>query len=462
MPWAIVLRPFGAKTGFSAPKGRNTIAQGIALGVRFAHPIPNGLDLMTVSRRWFLNALVAGSAGWLAGCGGRSSVERDPPEPSRLDRVNQALSSAARFLAGAQSADGAWHSDVYGPFKTGPALTPLVLRTLQALPASKAAESSSRKATAYLVSLVQRDGTIDGGPHGIPYPVYTSAGAVGVLSHSTNASHSRARDSWLAFLREHQLTEDLGWQPADKPYGGWGYAPRIPRKPKPGEPLPPLTESNLSATVFALEALHAAHVKTDDPAFRKALVFVQRCQNYPEDSGLREPDFDDGGFFFIYDDPIRNKAGVAGKDRSGRERYSSYGSTTADGLRALLLCGRPTDDPRVKAARSWLETKFRSDRHPGNYGKDREHNRGAVYYYYCCSAAKALDALRLEELHTSQGKVRWAEELADELVQRQRQDGSWSNPLVPQREDDPLVATSLAALAMVRCRESIAERVRGG
>jgi len=413
---------------------------------------------MTGTRRWFVKTLLAGGTAWLAGCGSRSGVQSDPPEPSRVDRLNNALSSAARFLIAEQSPDGGFYSDVYGPFKEGPALTPLVLRTLQALPVSKKGPACARKGAAYLASLVKEDGTIDPGPRGINYPVYTSAGAVQVLSQPANAPHRKARDAWLLYLRERQLTEDLGWKLDNKPYGGWGYSPRIPRKPKAGELLQPLTESNISATLFALEALQAAEVKKDDPAFRKALVFLQRCQNFREDPKQREPAFDDGGFYFIYDDPVRNKAGLAGKDRSGHERYASYGSTTADGLRGLILCGRPADDPRVAAALTWLETNFRSDRHPGKYAEDREHNRGAVYYYYCCSAAQALRAMRLEELQTSRGKVRWAEALADELLQRQRKDGSWSNPLVPQREDDPLVATSLAALALVYCRESLTVR----
>jgi len=120
-----------------------------------------------------------------------------------------------------------------------------------------------------------------------------------------------------------------------------------------------------------------------------------------------------------------------------------------------MLCGRPADDPRVAAVRAWLEANFRSNSHPGKYAEDREHNRGAVYYYYCCSVARALLAARLEELRTTRGQVRWAEELADELVRRQRPDGSWINPLVPQREDDPLVATALAGLALASCRESL-------
>jgi squalene-hopene/tetraprenyl-beta-curcumene cyclase len=412
---------------------------------------------MTGSRRRFLQAVTAGGAAWLAGCGTRPAVVA-PPQPSRVERSDRALSWAARFLLGGQSADGGWHSDVYGPFKEGPCLTPLVLRALLTLPAGSDVEEPCRKGAAYLASYVRWDGAIEAGPHGIAYPVYTAAGAAQVLSRQRNARHRRARDAWLAYLRERQLTEELGWQPADKPYGGWGYSPRVPRKPPPGEPLPPLTESNLSATLFALEALRAAGGPADDPAFRKALVFVRRCQNYSDDPRQRQPAYDDGGFFFVYDDPVRNKAGVAGKEGAGRERYASYGSATADGLRALVLCGRPPEDARLVAARAWLEANFRSDTHPGKYADGREHNRDAVYYYYCCSVALALLAAGSEELRRPEGEVRWAEVLADQLVQRQRRDGSWSNPLVPQREDDPLVATPLAALALASCRASLLAR----
>jgi squalene-hopene/tetraprenyl-beta-curcumene cyclase len=402
---------------------------------------------MPHTRRWFLKTVAVGGGAWLAG--GLFGA----PKSARVERIDTALSAASRYLLKAQSDDGGWHSDHYGPFKEGPSLTPLVLRTLLSMPGD--VEKRYRKGAAYLAAQVKSDGGIDPGPHGLDYPVYTSAGAGQALSERCNARHVKARDAWLAYLRERQLTEDLGWQPADKPYGGWGYSPRLPRKPKANEPLPPLTESNLSATLAGLEALRAAGVKADDPALHKALVFVKRCQNFSDDPKQREEAFDDGGFYFIYDDPVRNKAGVAGKDEAGRERFTSYGSMTADGLRALMLCGRPADDPRVVAARSWLEANFRSDSHPGKYPDDRRHNRDAVYYYYCCSVARTLLLARLEELQTPRGKVRWADSLADELIRRQRDDGSWSNPLVPQREDDPLVATCLAASALGACRESL-------
>ena len=113
----------------------------------------------------------------------------------------------------------------------------------------------------------------------------------------------------------------------------------------------------------------------------------------------------------------------------------------------MLLCGQKSDDPRVQAAASWLTNNFRADIHPGKYPAERGQNRDAVYYYYCCSAARALKALAV--------RSHWADSLADELVSRQQPDGSWNNPLVPQRENDPLVATPFAVLALTTCRQAL-------
>jgi hypothetical protein len=407
--------------------------------------------MMTGSRRWFLKAASIGAAAWLAGCDPRGSIGNPTARASRFEQLHRALSDAAHFLVHRQSPDGGWRSEVYGPMADGMSLTPLVLRTLQDISASTDVGDACRRGAGFLASLVEPDGTINVGKFGVTYPVYTSAGAVQALRRSEDAVHRKSCEAWLAYLRERQLTEDLGWHPGDKQYGGWGYCPHRPLKPTSGEPAHPLTESNLSATVSALEALHAAGLRAADPLCQKALSFVRRCQNYGDGPG-REPAFDDGGFFFIYDDAVRNKAGIAGEDGSGRRRFASYGSATADGLRALLLCGLPAEDARVRGARAWLEENFRVDTHPGKYAENREAHRDAVYYYYGCSLARTLHLLGVQELETPKGTVRWEEVLADELVRRQRPDGSWLNPVMPQREDDPLVATSFAALALAHCR----------
>src|SRR5438132_8354469 len=103
------------------------------------------------------------------GCGGARS---DSPGPQTsevsenfgsLERYDRALAAAAKYLIDRQDGDGAWRSDVYGIFKDGPSLTPLVLDTLLAPPSTTRSEAACRKGAAYLARMVRQDGTIDEG-----------------------------------------------------------------------------------------------------------------------------------------------------------------------------------------------------------------------------------------------------------------------------------------------------------
>jgi squalene-hopene/tetraprenyl-beta-curcumene cyclase len=288
------------------------------------------------------------------------------------------------------------------------------------------------------------------------YPVYTASAAVIALT-SLNFPDSRgARDAWLRELRRRQLTEALGWEPDDPAFGGWGYSIEPPTKSAviltPGQHV----DADLSSTLFAIGALRIAGIAADDPAIRKALVFIERCQNAAASGQGSDPRYDDGGFFFSTTDPVRNKAGAAGTDRDGRLRYHSYGSATADGLRALLRCGLPKDHPRVVAARGWLETHFSASFHPGTFEKIRAVDRDATYFYYAWSVAHAFRALGLTEIRSDGQNIAWAEALSRELIDRQRGDGTWTNRFTASKEDDPLVATSFAAGALGICRGFLA------
>jgi squalene-hopene/tetraprenyl-beta-curcumene cyclase len=375
-------------------------------------------------------------------------------------KIDAGLAKATLFLLSRQSQDGSWRSDVYSPFKNGDALTPVVLMALTALPADErpqaAIQKSIEKGFDFLATLIGPEGTIAPPRPGIAYPVYTAAGALLALGDRSDVKSQQARQAWLSYLRERQLTEGNGWQPGDAFYGGWGYDAELPKKPPEGVPTGPLTEPNLSATVFALAALRAAGVEPPAAEFDKALQFVTRCQNFAADSDAADAKFNDGGFFFVQSDVVRNKAGASGKDSQGRERFSSYGSATADGLRSFAAIGLPVDDPRVKAAWQWLAKNFSAEQHPGHYADGRQAERDSVYYYYCHSLAEALvhHPAELTEAE-SIDRDAWARAIAAALLKRQKPDGSWSNPEVEVREDDPLVATLLAMRALAMCRRVI-------
>ena len=93
-----------------------------------------------------------------------------------------------------------------------------------------------------------------------------------------------------AWLRSQQLSEAHGWKRADAGYGAWGMG---------GEPriAPNAGHIDMSMTRYVLQALAAAEISRDDPAWARARVFVERCQN------------PDGGYFFSIVVVDANKAG---------------------------------------------------------------------------------------------------------------------------------------------------------
>ena len=387
---------------------------------------------------------------WLISCRSRSE---DP-----VARVDQALGAALRSLIAGQSPDGAWRSSTYGVFKDGLSLTPPVLKALTFGPDVPGSATARRRGADYLIARVRADGSIDDGPFGMTYPVYTASAAAIALTFLNIPDTLAARDAWLRDLRRRQLTEALGWEAGDPAFGGWGYSIEPPSKGAAVLASDHPIDADLSSTLFAIGALRIAGIPADDPAIRKALTFIEKCQNLVLGDVEGDPQYDDGGFFFSTTDPVRNKAGAAGTDRQGRLRYHSYGSATTDGLRALLRCGLPKDHPRVVAARRWLEAHFSASSHPGTFESAREGDREATYFYYAWSVAHAFRALGIAEIRVDGRRVVWAESLARELIGRQRPDGTWTNRFTASKEDDPLVATSFAAGALGICRTVLALR----
>ncbi len=376
---------------------------------------------------------------------GCSSTPKPDPLSKPTVRITTALDAAAVYLISKQSDDGAWRSGVYSVLKDGPALTPHVAGTLTLLNGNAETRTAFSSACAYIASQIRR-GTVDPGYLGFTYPAYIAAGAASVLALENNPEHAGVRDEYIKLLRSQQLNDALGWKPTDTEYGGWSYAPRTPRRPA---DLSAHLDTNLSATLYAADALRLAGVPQSDLAWKGALAFVERCQNFAESSPDKR--FDDGGFFCSPTMSLLNKAGVAGKDARGHERFNSYASMTADGVRALLDCGLPLNHPRVVAARAWLERDFSAFINGGVFAPDRDKTRNATYYYYAWTVACAFRQLGARDIQTHHGKVNWAKELSSELLERQRSDGSWINKFNDAKEDDPLVATPFAAAALKIC-----------
>jgi sarcosine oxidase gamma subunit len=202
-----------------------------------------------------------------------------------------------------------------------------------------------------------------------------------------------------------------------------------------------LTDADLSNTAFLVEALRELGAGPDDPAIQRALVFVSRTQNLegPHNALPFPAKNPDGGFYYT---PAAGGESQAGTTPEGGLR--SYGSMTYAGLKSMIFAGLTRDDPRVKAATTWLAKHYTFAENPGM--------GDAGLYYYFHTAAKSLDVLGAETFTDAAGTTHgWRDELSTAIVARQREDGAWKNGNERWMEGETDLATAYALLALSYC-----------
>jgi hypothetical protein len=384
---------------------------------------------MLTTRRDFLLRLAA-----VAGCSLTGWTKPSRPCTASGSRA------AVRFLSTRQSLDGAWRSTRYGFFRDGDALTPLVLWGL--LSAKTIAEENAEtvgRGLRWLEKLTAKQVESPEPWAELHYPLFTGSYAAQIFA---NVGDLRRATFWADLVERLRIDKALGWPVNDPACGAWSDAPAPPQLPSGISSPPDMLAPNVSATLLGLRALLAVQRPS---GVVSAQPFLRRCQNFPV---AGESGFDDGGFFFAIDDPVRNKAGVAGHDASG-ERYHSYGSATCDGILGLHASGLKLDHPRMRAAMAWLCRHAAGARHGGEWPTARADERDSLIYY---NAQALTDALRIAS--ASELKC-WAVEqgnaLINDLLVTQDRDGAWTGPCPNSFEDDPLVATSFALRALCQC-----------
>ena len=110
---------------------------------------------------------------------------------------------------------------------------------------------------------------------------------------------------------------------------------------------------------------------------------------------------------------------------------------------AMLYAEVPRDDPRVISAVDYAARHWTLDENPGMGSQ-------GLYFYYNV-IARALTAGRMDAVVRKDGAggpIRWREDLARKLTTLQNPDGSWANANNRFWENDPVLATSYALLAL--------------
>lgn len=349
--------------------------------------------------------------------GAAPAAATKPPADSQ---VAEMVSRGIRYLESQQAPDGSFNSRV--------GIGPTALATLALLRNGRTPKDPVvAKGLAYLTQFVQDDGGIHP-PRSRLSNYETCVTVLCLEAANQDGKYDKIIEGASRYLRTGIWDEGEGKQKADPSYGGAGYG---------GQSRP-----DLSNTSFLIDALKASGVKEDDEAMQKALVFVSRCQNF-ESEHNNTPfagKINDGGFYYT---PVVGEQGADRQSPDGGLR--SYGAMTYSGLKSMIYAGVDKDDPRVKAAVTWISKYYDLDSNPG-MGE-----AGLFYYYH--TFAKALDALGTEQITDADGKAHnWKRELIEALAKRQQKNGSWVNANPRWLENDPTLVTSFCLLALSYCR----------
>ena len=310
--------------------------------------------------------------------------------PALREKAMSAVDKGLQFLRANQAEDGSWSKSV--------GVTAIALRAFL----ESHRKYSERDGTLitrpieFIVKHVNPDGSICESNHD---QSYNTAVALVALKATGDQKYADIIRNGQKFLAGHQLDEGEGYKPDQPFYGGIGYG---------GDGRP-----DLSNHYIAIEALRATAFDPDDPTWKKALIFLSRCQNRSE-SNDQAWAANDGGFTYS---PGSSPHGGTG----------SYGGMTHSGLISLLFAGVDKNDPRVRAAYDWIRANYTLDTNPGAGDKS------GLYYYYT-AFAQSMAAYGTSKVVSADGVAHnWREDYVRKMLALQdKKDGSWVNTESPK------------------------------
>ena len=364
-----------------------------------------------------------------------------PIKEAYFDEGRVALQRALTWLASQQAPDGSWMNKAKSATTAEPTKAEPITVAVTAL-AVKALVQAGDTGEAYqkgLDYLLEATGSADGFALGTEgrLGTYVAASVCSALASIDDPIVVDRLQSSVEWLKNAQWDDAEGLQPTQDWYGGAGYGNR-------GRP-------DLSNTQMMLDALHDAGVSPDDPTVQRALLFVSRAQNLKATNQAEwaQNGSNDGGFVYT----CANGGESMGSEYAGEGRYGelldaeqarslrSYGSMTYAGFKSMLYAGLTQDDIRVRAAYDWVKRHWTFAENPGLGQQGR--------YYYLHALSRALVAAQQPRITTPDGvEHSWREELIETLLEDQKTNGSWVNSAPRWLEDEPVLATIYASLAI--------------
>jgi squalene-hopene/tetraprenyl-beta-curcumene cyclase len=335
-----------------------------------------------------------------------------------------AAKRAERWLASQQATNGAWESSKHV------AITAMVLAGYRSQDAEAAESEAAVRSRGY--DFLLQNSRPDGGFYtGTNYQNYNTSWSLIALSCRQVAADRTRIQKARPLIVSWQTDLGVSGQQDNPLDGGFSYGDGTPR-------------ANLANTLAPLTALYVTRsfAAPDEPKInREALLgFLHRSQNFSkvnQEAYVCEDDENRGGFMYH---PGKSFAGEV-KLSNGQTGHRSYGSMTYAGLLCYLYAGVDRNALEVQAAFEWIQQNFTVEENP-RMGKE-----GLFYYYQVM--ARALAMYGADKIKLPDGKtVDWREALSNKLIALQRPDGAWVNSEGRWMEDNPVLCTAYALMAL--------------
>jgi squalene-hopene/tetraprenyl-beta-curcumene cyclase len=320
-------------------------------------------------------------------------------------KLMDALNKGAAYLKSQQKPDGT--------FDANPGITGMAATALLRIPGQRdEALKTTAKTLDYLRSLAKPDGGI----YANQIPHYITAVSAMAFVAGGRAADKPLVDKARQYLADHLLDEGEGVQKSDKFYGGMGYGGTSDGG-----------RADIISLEYGLRAMSEGGAAANDPAWQKAIAFLQRTQNNGETND-QTWSANDGGFIYY-----------PGFSQAGETR--SYGAASYAGLMSYTWANVKKTDQRVEAVMKWVRDNYTVDENPGIGQK-------TVYYYYMVFA-KALQAVGENTIVDSRGqRHNWREDLGAKLVSLQHPEGYWVNTDPAELQNNRVLVTSFTMMAI--------------
>ncbi len=362
----------------------------------------------------------------------------------------EAVAKAISFLKSKQGEDGSWSP------KPGPAITALVVRGIAVEGPEAKKDPAVEKGLAYILSKAEpeKDGVSkNGGIHSGMLENYNTAICLSALAQFADRPAVKAKigpaQDYLRALQWYNQKDPQGKEitEAHPYYGGAGYG-------RSGRP-------DMSNVQIMLDGLKESGLSSEDPAYKRAVVFITRCQATDANtSPWKSQMSSDGGFVYTTSES-KDKIGVA-QSMAGDEsidvpgkgpvsQLRSYGSVTYAGWKSYAYAKLDKKDPRVVAAKEWISKHYTLSQNPGfvDNPKTESDERMSGYYYYLMTFARAFEAWQEPTLTLAdKSEHNWANDLVDKLASLQKENGSWENTQNRFMEEDPVLTTAYSLIAL--------------